>query len=264
MHRVREARDVVEAPAAGREAACQKKLGRDVEPAGRAERLIVQRFGFAFCLTGTFASFQSFSATPGSLTKSVAKPHARHSTRYGKREGSSLVFSSPIFLPQEGQAFSCSGSVKARIKMVVNAPTRGPWNARAPADRNTCARGDVATRNSKQKSRRKKRPPRARSGTGKRGRPFAYVSWGMARVAQEIRRRRPDVRPKQAAEAAIRLFAHRWEEVRYAPADTHLAAVKKHLQLLERGQSVKEFELAASLIAEAAEAALGYLDKPRR
>jgi len=35
---------------------------------------------FAFALFGSFASFQSFTATPGNLTKSVDQPQALHFT----------------------------------------------------------------------------------------------------------------------------------------------------------------------------------------
>jgi len=52
-----------------------------------------------------FASFQSFTAMPGSFTKSVVHPHARHWTANGKRE-TPLLASSPLFSPQAGQAFS--------------------------------------------------------------------------------------------------------------------------------------------------------------
>jgi hypothetical protein len=67
-----------------------------------------------------------------------------------------------------------------------------------------------------------------------RRRPLAYQTWAMARVAQEIRRIRPAVKPTAATEAAIRFMSEVFEAEGEKPIPIeYVVRVKKALQTLE-------------------------------
>src|SRR5256885_8351082 len=68
---------------------------------------------FTAYLRFLFASFQSFTSMPGSFTKSVVHPHARHWTPKGNREPSRLTIS-PSLLPHAGHDLRSVGVVVLR------------------------------------------------------------------------------------------------------------------------------------------------------
>jgi hypothetical protein len=75
------------------------------------------------------------------------------------------------------------------------------------------------------------------------GRTFAYDTWSIARVAQEIRRIRPEIIRKAAAEAAIRQMSVGYEADGEKPIPIeYMVRVKKATQTLEnRNAEVRAF-----------------------